>query len=185
MKVIKHYETRPKFIIYPKELSTLTAGYRRFIFKASFYCRKALKGTKRVRSRSRTSRICQKHAKWLLIGRQTFLMTVTQNLEGICLLATLPTLLSHASDWFASVLFKSCLTSCTENLTYGHSSGNIQDKKASIADIETGKSAFKTLEMKNQKITLSGDVALVRNHFSAQKQKNGKSLLIGRQAFRF
>jgi len=91
-----------------------------------------------------------------------------------------------------------------ENLTYGHSSGNIQDKKAFIADIETGKSAFKTLEMQNQKITLSGDTALVRNHFSAQaikgtdivpteienfqiwqKQKNGKWLLIGRQAFKF
>ncbi|MDO7895882.1 nuclear transport factor 2 family protein [Pseudomonas citrulli] len=91
-----------------------------------------------------------------------------------------------------------------DNLTYGHSSGNIQDKQAFIADIETGKSAFKTLEMKNQKITLSGDTALVRNHFSAQaikgsdivpteienfqiwqKQKNGKWLLIGRQAFKF
>lgn len=90
-----------------------------------------------------------------------------------------------------------------ENLTYGHSSGNIQDKKAFIADIETGKSAFKTLEMKNQKITVSGDVAMVRNHFSAQalkgtevvpteienfqiwQKQNGKWLLIGRQAFRF
>ncbi|WP_055137677.1 nuclear transport factor 2 family protein [Pseudomonas corrugata] len=91
-----------------------------------------------------------------------------------------------------------------ESLTYGHSSGNIQDKKAFIADIETGKSAFKTLEMKNQKIILSGDTALVRNHFSAQsikgsdivpteienfqiwqKQKDGKWLLTGRQAFKF
>ncbi|WP_144430994.1 nuclear transport factor 2 family protein, partial [Pseudomonas syringae pv. coryli] len=90
-----------------------------------------------------------------------------------------------------------------ENLTYGHSSGTIQDKKAFIADLETGKSAFNTLQMLNQKITLSGDVALVRNHFSAeavnsgkvvpteienfqiwQKQK-GQWLLIGRQAFRF
>nr|WP_099265197.1 MULTISPECIES: methyl-accepting chemotaxis protein [Pseudomonas syringae group] len=90
-----------------------------------------------------------------------------------------------------------------ENLTYGHSSGTIQDKKAFVADLETGKSAFNTLQMLNQKITLSGDVALVRNHFSAeavnsgkvvpteienfqiwQKQK-GQWLLIGRQAFRF
>lgn len=90
-----------------------------------------------------------------------------------------------------------------DNLTYGHSSGTIQDKKAFIADLETGKSAFNKLEMLNQKITLSGDVALVRNHFSAaavnsgkvvpteienfqiwQKQ-DGKWLLIGRQAFRF
>ncbi len=90
-----------------------------------------------------------------------------------------------------------------ENLTYGHSSGKIQDKQAFIADIQTGKSAFKTLEMQNQSITLSGDVALVRHHFSAlalkgtevvpteienfqiwQKQ-DGKWLLVGRQAYKF
>lgn len=90
-----------------------------------------------------------------------------------------------------------------ENLSYGHSSGNIQDKKAFIADIETGKSAFNDLKMLNQKIILSGDTALVRNHFSAQAVNSGKVvpteienfqiwqkqkgqwLLIGRQAFRF
>ncbi|OOQ45157.1 DUF4440 domain-containing protein [Pseudomonas fluorescens] len=90
-----------------------------------------------------------------------------------------------------------------ENLTYGHSSGKIQDKQAFIADIETGKSAFKTLEMQNQSITVSGDVALVRHHFSAQalkgtevvpteienfqiwQKQNGKWLLVGRQAYKF
>ncbi|MBP5943316.1 MULTISPECIES: nuclear transport factor 2 family protein [unclassified Pseudomonas] len=89
------------------------------------------------------------------------------------------------------------------NLTYGHSSGKIQDKKAFIADIETGRSAFKTLEMQNQTITLSGDTALVRHHFSAQalkgtevipteienfqiwQKQGGKWLLVGRQAFKF
>ncbi|VVM43989.1 hypothetical protein PS662_00446 [Pseudomonas fluorescens] len=90
-----------------------------------------------------------------------------------------------------------------ENLTYGHSSGKIQNKQEYIADIETGRSAFKTLEMQNQTITLSGDVALVRNHFSAQalkgtevipteienfqiwQKQKGKWLLVGRQAFKF
>jgi ketosteroid isomerase-like protein len=90
-----------------------------------------------------------------------------------------------------------------ENLSYGHSSGNIQDKAAFIADIETGRSAFNELKMLNQKIILSGDTALVRNHFSAQavnsgkvvpteienfqvwQKQHGKWLLIGRQAFRF
>ena len=90
-----------------------------------------------------------------------------------------------------------------ENLTYGHSSGKIQDKEEFIADIETGKSAFKTLEMQTQTITLSGDVALVRHHFSAQalkgtevvpteienfqiwQKQKGQWLLVGRQAFRF
>ncbi|HEX8589076.1 nuclear transport factor 2 family protein [Pseudomonas sp.] len=91
----------------------------------------------------------------------------------------------------------------SDNVTYGHSSGKVQNKEEFIADIETGRSGFNTLEMKNQKIILNGDVALVRNHFSAeavnsgkvvpteienfqiwQKQK-GQWLLIGRQAFKF
>lgn len=90
-----------------------------------------------------------------------------------------------------------------DNLTYGHSSGKIQNKKEFVADIETGKSAFKTLEMQNQTITLSGDTALVRHHFSAQalkgtevipteienfqiwQKQDGKWLLVGRQAFKF
>ena len=89
-----------------------------------------------------------------------------------------------------------------DSLTYGHSSGKIQDKAAFISDIETGKSAFKTLEMQNQTITVTGDVALVRHHFSAQAIKGdeiipteienfqiwqklkGKWLLVGRQAFK-
>ena len=89
------------------------------------------------------------------------------------------------------------------NLTYGHSSGKIQDKQEFIADIETGRSGFKTLQMLNQKITLDGDTALVRNHFSAQavnsgvevpteienfqvwQKQKGKWLLIGRQAYKY
>ena len=89
------------------------------------------------------------------------------------------------------------------NLTYGHSSGKVQNKQEFIADIETGRSGFKTLEMQKQTITLNGDTALVRNHFHAlavnsgvevptdidnfqvwQKQK-GKWLLIGRQAYKY
>lgn len=90
-----------------------------------------------------------------------------------------------------------------ENLTYGHSSGKIQNKQEFIADIETGRSAFKTLEMQKQTITLSGDTALVRHHFSAQalkgtevipteienfqiwQKQKGHWLLVGRQAFKF
>ncbi|MBA1293275.1 nuclear transport factor 2 family protein [Pseudomonas lurida] len=90
-----------------------------------------------------------------------------------------------------------------EKLTYGHSSGKIQNKQEFIADIETGRSGFKTLEMQKQTITLSGDTALVRNHFHAQavnsgvevptdienfqvwQKHKGHWLLIGRQAFKF
>lgn len=90
-----------------------------------------------------------------------------------------------------------------EKLTYGHSSGKIQNKQEFIADIETGRSGFKTLEMQKQTITLNGDTALVRNHFHAQavnsgvevptdienfqvwQKQKGHWLLIGRQAFKF
>ena len=103
--------------------------------------------------------------------------------------------------WHKDIAQLKALTA--DNLTYGHSSGNIQDKSAFIADIETGKSAFNELKMLNQKITMSDDVALVRNHFSAQavnsgkvvpteienfqiwQKQDGKWLLIGRQAFKF
>ncbi len=103
--------------------------------------------------------------------------------------------------WHKDIAQLNALTA--DNLTYGHSGGTIQDKKAFIADIENGKSAFNDLKMLNQKITLSGDVALVRNHFSAEavnsgkvvpteienfqiwQKQNGQWLLIGRQAFRF
>lgn len=103
--------------------------------------------------------------------------------------------------WHKDIAQLNALTA--DNLTYGHSGGTIQDKKAFIADIETGKSAFNDLKMLNQKITLSDDVALVRNHFSAEavnsgkvvpteienfqiwQKQNGQWLLIGRQAFRF
>ena len=90
-----------------------------------------------------------------------------------------------------------------DKLTYGHSSGKVQNKDQFIADLETHTSAFKTLEMQNQTITLQGDTALVRNHFHAlavnsgvevptdidnfqvwQKQ-HGKWLLIGRQAYKY
>lgn len=89
------------------------------------------------------------------------------------------------------------------NLTYGHSSGKIQNKQEFIADIETGRSGFKTLEMQKQSIIMNGDTALVRNHFSAQavnsgvevpteienfqiwQKQKGKWLLIGRQAYKF
>jgi ketosteroid isomerase-like protein len=91
----------------------------------------------------------------------------------------------------------------SDNVTYGHSSGKIQNKDEFIADIETGRSGFKTLQMLNQKIIMDGDVALVRNHFSAQavnsgvevpteienfqiwQKQKGQWLLIGRQAFKF
>jgi len=94
-------------------------------------------------------------------------------------------------------------TLTANNVSYGHSSGKVQTKEEFIADIETGRSGFNTLQMLNQKIILNGDTALVRNHFSAEavnsgnvvpteienfqvwQKQQGHWLLIGRQAFKF
>ena len=61
----------------------------------------------------------------------------------------------------------------SDTLTYGHSSGKVQNKAQFIADLETHTSAFKTLEMQNQTISLNGDTALVRNHFHALAVNSG------------
>lgn len=86
-------------------------------------------------------------------------------------------------------------------LSYGHSSGLIEDKNAYITAIISGASGFTSIDLTDQTIALSGDVAIVRHKFLAdtdnkgqqpgtvklavlqiwQKQK-GKWVLIARQA---
>ena len=87
-------------------------------------------------------------------------------------------------------------------LSYGHSSGNIQNQATFIEKIVTGESDFVTIEFQNQTIEIVGDAAIVRHNLVAhtkdggldkdikigimlvwQKQKN-KWLLIARQAYK-
>ncbi|GGA78012.1 hypothetical protein GCM10008015_18380 [Flavobacterium palustre] len=88
------------------------------------------------------------------------------------------------------------------DLSYGHSSGVLQDQKVFIEKLLNGESDFVTIEFQNQSIQITGDVAIVRHNLAAhtkdsgvekdikignvlvwQKQKN-KWLLIARQAFK-
>ena len=88
-----------------------------------------------------------------------------------------------------------------DNLSYGHSSGLIEDKDAYITAIIDGTSGFTSIDLTEQTIALSDNVAIVRHKFFAgtdnkgqqpgtvklsvmqiwQKQK-GKWLLLARQA---
>lgn len=87
-------------------------------------------------------------------------------------------------------------------LSYGHSSGIVQNQSVFIEKIVNGESDFVTIEFQNQTIEIVGDVAIVRHNLAAhtkdggvdkdikigimlvwQKQKN-KWLLIARQAFK-
>lgn len=87
-------------------------------------------------------------------------------------------------------------------LSYGHSSGVVQNQAVFVEKIVNGESDFVTIEFQNQTIEIVGDAAIVRHNLVAhtkdggvdkdikigimlvwQKHKN-KWLLIARQAFK-
>lgn len=61
----------------------------------------------------------------------------------------------------------------SDKLSYGHSSGKIEDKATFVDNIVTGKSDFVTIELTNQTVSVSGDAAVVRHTLSATTNDNG------------
>lgn len=60
------------------------------------------------------------------------------------------------------------------SLSYGHSSGVVEDKKEFIEKIISGKSDFVSINLSNQTITVSGKTALVRHKLDAVTNNDGK-----------
>lgn len=60
------------------------------------------------------------------------------------------------------------------DLSYGHSSGKIEDKAAFVESIASGKSDFVTIDFKNQTIKVTGKTALVRHQLDAKTNDGGK-----------
>jgi ketosteroid isomerase-like protein len=58
-------------------------------------------------------------------------------------------------------------------LSYGHSSGTLEDKTAYINAITSKKNDFKSIEQSNQTIKMKGDIAIVRHTFKAELLVNG------------
>lgn len=58
-------------------------------------------------------------------------------------------------------------------LSYGHSSGRIEDKKAFIEAIVSGKSDFVSIELSDQTIVVKGKSAIVRHQLKANTLDNG------------
>lgn len=88
-------------------------------------------------------------------------------------------------------------------LTYGHSNGLLEDKKEFIRALTSEESNFTKIELSDQTISISGDVALVRHKLAGETHNKGKDpaavklgilmvmqktkgewLLLGRQAFK-
>jgi len=50
-----------------------------------------------------------------------------------------------------------------EKLTYGHSSGQIENKEEFVAALATGKADFTRIDISDQKILITGNTAIVRH----------------------
>jgi ketosteroid isomerase-like protein len=61
----------------------------------------------------------------------------------------------------------------SDKLSYGHSSGRVEDKATFVDNIVTGKSDFVTIELTNQTVSVSGDAAIVRHSLSATTNDSG------------
>ncbi|AEV97124.1 DUF4440 domain-containing protein [Niastella koreensis] len=69
---------------------------------------------------------------------------------------------------------KAGLTNITaDQLSYGHSSGKVEDKATFVDNIVSGKSDFVTIDLTNQTIAISGDAAIVRHTLSATTNDGG------------
>jgi hypothetical protein len=60
-------------------------------------------------------------------------------------------------------------------LSYGHSSGTIEDKNTFVENIASGKSDFVSLDISEQTIRIIKDVAIVRHKLIGQTNDNGKT----------
>lgn len=70
---------------------------------------------------------------------------------------------------------KAGLTSITaDQLSYGHSSGKVEDKATFVENIVSGNSDFVTIDLTNQTVAISGDAAIVRHTLSATTNDGGK-----------
>jgi hypothetical protein len=61
-----------------------------------------------------------------------------------------------------------------KGLTYGHSSGKVQDKETFVTEISTKKSDFLSIQLSEQTISITGDVAIVRHILDARTNDGGK-----------
>ncbi len=61
-----------------------------------------------------------------------------------------------------------------DELSYGHSSGKVQDKAAFIEALTSGASDFVTIDLTEQTIKIVGNTAIVRHNLSASTNDGGK-----------
>jgi len=60
------------------------------------------------------------------------------------------------------------------DLTYGHSSGKIQNQNEFVDQIASGQSDFVSIDITNEQITMYTNTAIVRHSLSAETNDSGK-----------
>lgn len=63
----------------------------------------------------------------------------------------------------------------SENVSYGHSAGRIENKQEFIKAALANKSVMKSLAFTNQTIQVTGNSAIVRNTYNAEGELDGKA----------
>ncbi len=59
-----------------------------------------------------------------------------------------------------------------DGLTYGHSTGLLEDKAAFVDDLVSGKTVFTTVSFTEQSIKITGNIAIVRHHMLGETNNN-------------
>lgn len=63
----------------------------------------------------------------------------------------------------------------SESLSYGHSSGKLEDKTAFVQSIASGASDFVSIDLTEQTIYIKGKTAIVRHKLAATTNDGGKT----------
>lgn len=65
-------------------------------------------------------------------------------------------------------------TITSADLSYGHSSGKLEDKTAFVKSIASGTSDFVSIDLTEQSISIKGKTAIVRHKLAAKTNDGGK-----------
>lgn len=110
---------------------------------------------------------------------------------GFVLLLGSPLAISQSSDETAITLateafYKAFVTSdrqqlailCADKLSFGHTSGRIENKAQFIDGLTKVGQSWKSFDVAKQTIQLEGDHALVRNETTGTRERDGKTEII-------
>jgi len=62
----------------------------------------------------------------------------------------------------------------SSDLSYGHSSARVENRQQFLDNATSGAAPFRTLDLSDQTVRVTGDTAVVRHRFTAEQQSGGQ-----------